>query len=50
MKSPHKQRPDDQARKDTEGFIAKYAGLPSAKAGSAAKARAKRPVAKRSKA
>jgi myo-inositol-1-phosphate synthase len=24
MKSPHKQRPDDQAREDTERFIAKY--------------------------
>jgi myo-inositol-1-phosphate synthase len=26
MKSPHNQRPDDQARADTEAFIAKYAG------------------------
>ncbi len=26
MKSPHNQRPDDQARTDTERFIAKYAG------------------------
>jgi myo-inositol-1-phosphate synthase len=57
MKSPHNQRPDDQARKDTEGFIAKYGGLPGARTGSApsagrsaAKSRAKRPVAKRSKA
>src|SRR3977135_1270182 len=32
MKSPHNQRPDDQARKDTEKFIAKYAGPPSAQA------------------
>jgi hypothetical protein len=24
MKSPHDQRPDDQARADTERFIAKY--------------------------
>ncbi len=31
MKSPHNQRPDDQARRDTEAFIAKYAGLPSGK-------------------
>ena len=30
MKSPHKQRPDEQARRDTEAFIAKYAGLPGA--------------------
>jgi myo-inositol-1-phosphate synthase len=28
MKSPHKQRPDDQAHRDTEKFIAKYAGRP----------------------
>ena len=28
MKSPHSQRPDDQARADTEKFIAKYAGRP----------------------
>ncbi len=28
MKSPHNQRPDDQARADTEKFIAKYAGKP----------------------
>src|SRR4029077_19818153 len=26
MKSPHNQRPDDEARVDTEKFIAKYAG------------------------
>jgi myo-inositol-1-phosphate synthase len=55
MKSPHNQRPDDQARKDTEDFIGKYAGLPGARAGAAAgrattKSRAKRPVATRSKA
>jgi myo-inositol-1-phosphate synthase len=30
MKSPHNQRPDDQARADTEKFIAKYGGLPQA--------------------
>jgi myo-inositol-1-phosphate synthase len=29
MKSPHNQRPDDQARADTEKFIAKYAARPS---------------------
>jgi myo-inositol-1-phosphate synthase len=28
MKSPHKQRPDEQARRDTEKFIATYAGRP----------------------
>jgi myo-inositol-1-phosphate synthase len=28
MKSPHNQRPDDQARADTERFIAKYARRP----------------------
>ncbi|MEO6496480.1 MAG: inositol-3-phosphate synthase, partial [Solirubrobacteraceae bacterium] len=26
MKSPHNQRPDDEAREATEKFIAKYAG------------------------
>jgi myo-inositol-1-phosphate synthase len=50
MKSPHNQRPDDQARADTEKFIAKYGGRPAAAgkravrspaaAGSSAKARA----------
>ncbi|HEY2215863.1 MAG TPA: inositol-3-phosphate synthase [Solirubrobacteraceae bacterium] len=33
MKSPHNQRPDDQARADTEKFIAKYAGRPQASGG-----------------
>jgi myo-inositol-1-phosphate synthase len=28
MKSPHNQRPDDQARADTEKFIARYARMP----------------------
>ncbi len=32
MKSPHNQRPDDQARRDTERFIAKYAGRPASPA------------------
>jgi myo-inositol-1-phosphate synthase len=48
MKSPHNQRPDDQARADTEKFIAKYGGLPQAtggrpprKAKAAVKAKAK---------
>jgi myo-inositol-1-phosphate synthase len=36
MKSPHNQRPDDQAHRDTEAFIAKYAGRP----GTGAKGRA----------
>jgi myo-inositol-1-phosphate synthase len=59
MKSPHNQRPDDQARADTEKFIAKYTGKPgpsgkrpgraAAKARPKAKAKAKAaraPVAK----
>ncbi|HTA36637.1 MAG TPA: inositol-3-phosphate synthase, partial [Solirubrobacteraceae bacterium] len=44
MKSPHNQRPDDQARTDTEKFIAKYAGRPGAspkRAKAPAKAKAK---------
>jgi myo-inositol-1-phosphate synthase len=43
MKSPHNQRPDDQARTDTEKFIAKYSGRPgtTAKRGGRAKAPAK---------
>jgi myo-inositol-1-phosphate synthase len=28
MKSPHNQRPDDQAKLETEKFIAKYSGKP----------------------
>jgi myo-inositol-1-phosphate synthase len=41
MKSPHNQRPDDQAREDTEKFIARYGRKPGTKAQSkpAAKAR-----------
>ncbi len=35
MKSPRNQRPDDQAHRDTEKFIATYAGLPSTRAGGA---------------
>jgi hypothetical protein len=38
MKSPQHQRPDNQARLDTEKFIAKYAGSPGT---------TKRPPAKR---
>jgi myo-inositol-1-phosphate synthase len=30
MKSPHKQRPDDIARNDTERFIQRYAGRTAA--------------------
>ncbi|HEX5225226.1 MAG TPA: inositol-3-phosphate synthase [Solirubrobacteraceae bacterium] len=41
MKSPHNQRPDDQARRDTEAFIERYAGLPGARA---RKAGASRPA------
>jgi myo-inositol-1-phosphate synthase len=32
MKSPHNQRPDDQARADTEKFIARYGGRPGTRA------------------
>jgi myo-inositol-1-phosphate synthase len=47
MKSPHRQRPDEQARHDTESFIARYAGAPStrpqgSKRAGATKARAAR--------
>jgi myo-inositol-1-phosphate synthase len=40
MKSPHNQRPDDQARADTEKFIAKYAGRPGARKRATGKAKA----------
>jgi myo-inositol-1-phosphate synthase len=43
MKSPHNQRPDDQARTDTEKFIAKYAGRPGAP-GKRARAAGKAPA------
>jgi myo-inositol-1-phosphate synthase len=39
MKSPHRQRPDEQARRDTEKFIATYAARPGV--------RARRPGAKK---
>jgi myo-inositol-1-phosphate synthase len=39
MKSPHNQRPDEQARTDTEKFIAKYAGRPGSRAKAASKSR-----------
>jgi myo-inositol-1-phosphate synthase len=32
MKSPHRQRPDEQARRDTEKFIATYAARPGTRA------------------
>jgi myo-inositol-1-phosphate synthase len=32
MKSPHDQRPDEQARRDTDAFIARYAGRPGTRA------------------
>ena len=42
MKSPHNQRPDDQARRDTEKFISKYARKPATRPkGRKAPARAK---------
>jgi myo-inositol-1-phosphate synthase len=44
MKSPHNQRPDDQARADTEKFIAKYAGRPGIPAQGRKGARAAKPV------
>ena len=40
MKSPMNQRPDNEAREETEKFIAKYARKPSAAKPSKAKARA----------
>jgi myo-inositol-1-phosphate synthase len=43
MKSPHNQRPDDQAHRDTEKFIARYAGRP----GTTAKGRVARKAAGR---
>ncbi len=39
MKSPHNQRPDDQAREDTETFIAKYSKDPVVAKAAAAKAK-----------
>jgi myo-inositol-1-phosphate synthase len=52
MKSPHNQRPDDQAHRDTEKFIAKHArsGASAKRAGAAAKARPKAKAATRAKA
>ncbi len=50
MKSPHNQRPDDQAHRDTEAFIAKYAGRARTKPKSASRARAATNSASRKKA
>jgi myo-inositol-1-phosphate synthase len=48
MKSPHNQRPDDQARADTERFIAAYAGRPGVPGKRArTKARGKAPAKRR---
>jgi myo-inositol-1-phosphate synthase len=45
MKSPHNQRPDDQARRDTEKFIAAYGGRPGTTAkGKAAKRKTASPA------
>jgi myo-inositol-1-phosphate synthase len=47
MKSPHNQRPDDQARRDTEAFIAKHSKKPGTRPkGRKAPARAKAAAAK----
>ncbi len=43
MKSPHNQRPDEQAHRDTEKFIATYSGRPGART----KASARKPAASR---
>ena len=46
MKSPHNQRPDDQARDATERFIARYAGKPGTQPkGRRAPARARKAAA-----
>jgi myo-inositol-1-phosphate synthase len=48
MKSPHNQRPDDQARRDTEQFIAKHARKPATRPkGRKAPARAKAAAGRR---
>jgi myo-inositol-1-phosphate synthase len=50
MKSPHNQRPDDQARADTEKFIAKYAGKPGPSGKRRARAATKAPARAKAKA
>ena len=47
MKSPKNQRPDDQARLDTESFISKYKRKAATKPRAKAKAKPKRAAAKR---
>ncbi|MBJ7243577.1 MAG: inositol-3-phosphate synthase [Solirubrobacteraceae bacterium] len=47
MKSPKNQRPDDQARLDTESFIAKYKRKAATKPKAKAKAKPRRAAAKR---
>ena len=47
MKSPKNQRPDDQARLDTESFISKYKRKAATKPKAKAKAKPKRAAAKR---
>ncbi len=49
MKSPHNQRPDDQARADTEKFIAKYAGRPGTAGRRPARSAAKAPARAKAK-
>jgi myo-inositol-1-phosphate synthase len=50
MKSPHNQRPDDQAREATEKFIARYAGVPGTAKRAGKTARAGKPTVVRAKA
>ncbi len=50
MKSPHNQRPDDQARADTEKFIAKYGGRAGAPGARPARAARKAPARAKAKA
>jgi myo-inositol-1-phosphate synthase len=48
MKSPHNQRPDDQARADTEKFIAKYAGRPGTRGKAGTRSTSKAAATKKS--
>jgi myo-inositol-1-phosphate synthase len=50
MKSPHNQRPDDQARAATEKFIAKYAGAPGTSRRAGKAVRTAKPATARAKA
>jgi myo-inositol-1-phosphate synthase len=49
MKSPHTQRPDNEAREETEKFIAKYAGRPGTKS-KVSRSKASRSKARRGRA